>query len=200
MTIPRFSIEFFAMSMRDSVVAYLFSASSASAVLSSHAFVARSAASVRISLEEASESTALDILTSLMSMSLRIATALLPLRSVSLSPFVKAESALSASLLNSSLNASCERFATLAKSSSPAPVSTASCKDLSILDIAEPPASASIPSDESAVAAAIIWGSERPVSSPVEASRKPMLTISASVVAKLLPRSTTVDPSRSKLP
>ena len=67
---------------------------------------------------------------------------------------------------------------------------------LSSLEIAVPPASASMPTEESAVAMAMICGSVSPTTAPVEASRVAMDTMSASVVAKLLPKSTMEEPSR----
>ena len=62
-----------------------------------------------------------------------------------------------------------------------------------------PPASASIPTDERAAAYPMIWSCDSPTCVPAAAIRIPMLTMSASVVAMLLPRATTELPSSSNL-
>ena len=96
-----------------------------------------------------------------------------------------------------SLNCSALMPATSANSASfGEPVCTMVSKFLSRVDIALPPASASMPTEDSAVATAIISASDSPMMAPDDASRVPMATMSASVVAKLLPRSTMVAPSR----
>src|SRR5699024_8302305 len=65
---------------------------------------------------------------------------------------------------------------------------------------AVPPASARIPKDESEPANDNISASVSPIVVPAPARRIPILTISFSVVARLLPRSTIVEPRRSTSP
>ena len=68
-----------------------------------------------------------------------------------------------------------------------------------IRDIEEPAASGSIPNDESAAESPNIWDSVIPTILPAPAKRWAVVTISDSVEARLLPNSTIVDPSLSKL-
>ena len=56
-----------------------------------------------------------------------------------------------------------------------------------------------MPTELMDVDSAMIWASVSPTSSPVDASRVAISTMSASVVAKWFPRSTTTEPRRSQL-
>ena len=62
--------------------------------------------------------------------------------------------------------------------------------------MAVPPASASMPTEDSAADSPMIWASVSPASVPAEAKRLAILVISLSLVAKLLPNATIVEPSR----
>ena len=74
------------------------------------------------------------------------------------------------------------------------PCSTASCILDITVDIADPPASASIPTLDNAPAKPSICASLMSTCFPAPASRSPISTISDSVVARLFPSETTVDP------
>ena len=63
-----------------------------------------------------------------------------------------------------------------------------------MVEIAVPPASASMPMDDSAVASPSTSASVRPMDLPAPAMRMAMCEMSASVVAKLLPKATMVEP------
>ena len=78
------------------------------------------------------------------------------------------------------------------------PVATASVIDCSTLPTAVPPASASMPTEANAPAMASTCASARPAILPWPAILCAKCTILLSVVARLLPRWTTVAPSRSK--
>ena len=76
--------------------------------------------------------------------------------------------------------------------------STAFCIFTIAFDIAEPPISASIPTELNAVASPKICPSDIPIWWPAPASLIAIFTISASVVAKLFPKSTIDEPNLSK--
>ena len=87
---------------------------------------------------------------------------------------------------------------TRAKSSSASPpVAAATSMLTSALEKAEPPISASMPTDDSAAAKPRICDSERPTCVPAAARRMAMFMIADSVVAQLLPRSTSDAPRLS---
>ena len=77
------------------------------------------------------------------------------------------------------------------------PVFDATCILTSVLEIAEPPISASIPTDDSAAESPRISASLIPTCEPAPANLNAIAVISASVVAKLLPKSTIDDPNLS---
>ncbi len=74
------------------------------------------------------------------------------------------------------------------------PVSVANCICTINLENADPPASASIPTDDNAAAKPTMSPSVMPICFPAPAKRKPISVISDSVVAKLLPKSTIAEP------
>ena len=76
------------------------------------------------------------------------------------------------------------------------PFATAFSISVIVCVIAVPPASASMPTEDIAAASAMISGSVNPANSPADARRVAIATISASVVAKLLPRPTITEPRR----
>ena len=80
------------------------------------------------------------------------------------------------------------------------PVSTATCICTMALLNAVPPASASRPTEDNAVANPRICGCVSPTCDPDAARRDAMFMISDSVVAKLLPRSTSDDPKFRNCP
>ncbi|MNW50215.1 hypothetical protein D3C74_276620 [compost metagenome] len=77
------------------------------------------------------------------------------------------------------------------------PVSTLAPIRFIVIDMAEPPASASIPTDDIAADMPMICPSDKPICTPAPARRIDIAIISASVVAKLLPSPTSVEPSLS---
>ena len=124
-------------------------------------------------------------------------TVLSPCSSSLPSPPIKEVRALMASFFHAEENSSEDIPAIRANSarSSP-PFATAFSMALSVWVMAVPPASASMPTEDIAAARAMISGSVSPASLPADARRVPIATISDSVVAKLLPRSTMTEPSR----
>ena len=76
------------------------------------------------------------------------------------------------------------------------PAATADSIADSVWVIAVPPASASIPTEDIAVARPRISWLVKPANVPEAAKRLAMLTMSDSVVAKLFPRATTELPNR----
>ena len=178
-----------------SVVSNLTAASSASAVFSAHAELERSSASVSIPSDDASASTAFESRTSVSPSASSTDTADIPDPSSFPRPLMNSATAPTASLRHAEANSFADIPAIFAKLSTFfEPVSTSVSMVLSSFEKAEPPASASMPTDESAVATASICGSVSPTTSPVEASRVAIATISASVVAKLLPSATIDEP------
>ena len=73
-------------------------------------------------------------------------------------------------------------------------VSTATCICVITLENAEPPASASMPTDVRPVAKPRICASVRPIWAPAPARRDAIFIMADSVVAKLFPKSTNAEP------
>ena len=114
-------------------------------------------------------------------------------------PTMNASIAPAGSAFHMALNSSVVTPATLAKSLSESlPVSTATCIWIMAFEKAVPPASASRPTDESAVAKPSICDCVRPTCAPAAPSRIAMFIMALSVVAKLLPKSTNAAPKRPK--
>ena len=129
----------------------------------------------------------------------RVTIALPPFSSTLPKPPRNISNAPEASRSNAALNSSPDTPATFAKLfRSLFPVATPTVIRLINFENALPPASASNPTEVSPAASPKISGSVSPASSPAAASRSPMSTMFASVAAKLLPRSTIVEPKRSK--
>ena len=119
----------------------------------------------------------------------------MPSSSICANPTMNAWNAAAGSLSHSALNCSAVMPDTRAKSSNACPpVAAATSMLISALENAEPPISARTPTDDSAAAKPNICASLRPTWSPAAARRSDMFMMSASVVAKLLPRSTSVAP------
>ena len=133
--------------------------------------------------------------TSLMPISSRTAMADSPLSSRLESPTINASKAAAGSDSNSVLNCCPVIPHTMANPSRASPpVAQATSILMSALENAEPPISASIPTEDSAVAKPRTWASVRPTCLPAPASRCAISMIGFSVVAKLLPRATIVEP------
>ena len=171
------------------------SASLVSAVFSAHALLALSMARVKSSLAFTERKRVSDSLISVSPSSFRTAMALMPSSSSLDSPFMKAMNPAAGSLCHRARNSSSVMPATRAKSSSASPPSTAATSIiLSALLMAVPPAWASRPTDDSAAAKPRIWLSVSPTCLPAAASLSAISIMEPSVVAKLLPSSTTVEP------
>ena len=122
--------------------------------------------------------------------------ALFPLASLSDSPLIKLAMAPAASVWNACLNSEALIPATFANCwRDSLPVSTASCMLESRVLNAEPPASASMPTELKAAEKDMICASVMPTWDPAPAIRSPIAVISLSVVAKLFPSATMVEPS-----
>jgi hypothetical protein len=116
------------------------------------------------------------------------------------SPTTTELSALAGSVCHASTNSSAPMPAVCAKSStSSPPFCTAASMPIMVLLMAVPPAAASMPTEDSAVARASVWCSVMPTCTPAPAIRSDMSTISDSVVAMLLPSATIEEPSWSNL-
>ena len=116
-----------------------------------------------------------------------------PLRNASVAPL--------ASVSNFCLNSLADIPATFANPSSLSPPLAQAFSNLdSKLLNAVPPASASIPNDDIVPAQAIISASVIPTCLPVPAILNPIVSISDSVVARLLPKLTIVDPNLPTVP
>ena len=116
-------------------------------------------------------------------------------------PTSTAESAPTASLPQASTNSSTDMFAVCAHVlTEPAFVATALSMLDMMVEMAVPPASASMPMDDSAVARPSTSASDSLIDFPAPAMRMAMCEMSASVVAKLLPRATMVEPKLRVLP
>ena len=153
------------------VVAYRFVASLTRAVFSSQALLPICRALVNTSLAPAARSRASRIRMSDRPMSSRTAIALRPSDSMLPRPWINWMMAPAASSSKAAANSE---------------------------ENAEPPASASMPTEDRAPEKDMISASVMPTCAPAPAMRILMSTISFSVVARLLPRSTMVAPSRSK--
>ncbi|MPM81548.1 hypothetical protein SDC9_128602 [bioreactor metagenome] len=142
--------------------------------------------------------TALDRRISVIPRSSKVATTLPPERLICPNPSINAAKAFEGSCFHIAENCSAVKFATLAKSPSPSePVATMTSNCFTNLEMALPPASASMPREEIVVAMANICGSVNPTKSPAAANLEDISTISDSVVAALFPSSTMVEPNRS---
>ena len=138
----------------------------------------------------------LDWLTPVSPRSVRVRTALSPCSFSRPRPEMKEVRAETASCSHASANSSAVMPLSSAYFSSVSPpLATAFSMPLSVWVMAVPPASASMPTEDMAAASARIWGSLRPARVPADASRVAIRVISASVVAKLLPKSTMTEPS-----
>ena len=96
--------------------------------------------------------------------------------------------------INVSQDTPCSATACFNGSKALTPVSVASCICTINLENADPPASASIPTEDKAAANPTMSPSDIPICLPAPASRKPISVISDSVVAKLFPKSTMAEP------
>ena len=181
-----------------SVVSYLLLASSTSAVFSSHARFAVATAPVNVSDAKAKDLSMLDCRTPERPSSSNTRVALSPCSPSPPSPAINAWTAVMASLSQVFAKPDADIPAMRANSSRFSPPSaTAFSMAVRVWVIAVPPASASMPTEDMAVAKAIICDSVSPASVPAEARRVAISVISASVVAKLLPRPTMTEPRRS---
>ena len=192
-------IWFFIIANCDAVVPYLCEASLVKALFSFHALLPMSKALLNTSLALLALFRASVSLISLIPISDSIAVVDFPSLSVSPNPSINAIIAPVASASNAFLNSLVDIPATFAKSFKESLlVSTANC----ILDItlenADPPASASIPTELKAPAKDNICASLNPIWAPAPANLIAIAVISLSVVAKLLPSATTVLPNLSK--
>ena len=115
-----------------------------------------------------------------------------PALSIFPKPSTKDIVAPAASSLNAFLNSLPVMPATLANFASSSPPALASL--INVFENAVPPACASIPTLERAPAKPRVCASVRPITFPAPARRRPISMISLSVVARLLPRSTIVEP------
>ena len=123
------------------------------------------------------------------------AMALSPSSSSLDSPTMNDWNAAAGSLYHRALNCCPVIPATLPKSSSASPpVAEATSILISALEKAEPPICASIPTEDSAAAKPSTCASVRPTCLPAPAMRCAISMMGFSVVAKLLPRSTSVEP------
>ena len=181
------------------VVAYRFVASLTRAVFSSQALLPICRALVNTSLAPAARSRASRIRMSDRPMSSRTAIALRPSDSMLPRPWINWMMAPAASSSKAAANSAADIPATSANCSSPSPPCWTASDILEIrVENAEPPASASMPTEDRAPEKDMISASVMPTCAPAPAMRILMSTISFSVVARLLPRSTMVAPSRSK--
>ena len=166
------------------VVSYLLFASSVRAVFSFQASFPVCIAEVNTSLAFADLNNASRVLVSVIPISSRtlIAESVSPPHCES--PVINASSAPVASSLNNVENSSTLIPATLAQSFNPSLfVSTSSCICTIAFENAVPPACASIPTEDSAVASARISDSDMPTCVPADARFVAMFIMSASVVA-----------------
>ena len=178
------------------MVWYRWLASLVSATFSSQAAVPSSSASVKVSEAPAALRSMSRIRISVIPISSRTAMALFPLASLSDSPLIKLAMAPAASVWNACLNSEALIPATFANCwRDSLPVSTASCMLESRVLNAEPPASASMPTELKAAEKDMICASVMPTWDPAPAIRSPIAVISLSVVAKLFPSATMVEPS-----
>ena len=144
---------FFAISIRLANVPYRFSASSVNAVFSPHAFVLVSIAVAKVSAAPDARSNASRIRTSVISISVSTLMALSPSMPMRSKPLINASMDCVASCRNMVLNSFVVIPATLANCSSLSPpFSAASAISTMTLEKAEPPASASMPTEDSAAA------------------------------------------------
>ena len=179
-----------------SVVAYLLLASLERAIFSSHAVFAVVTASSNTLDARANARSILDcrIPESPNSSNTEIVSS--PFSFIFPSPPMKALIASIGSLPHISANSEADTpaiFANVSRSSPPA--DTALLIAVIVWVIAVPPASALMPTEDIAVDNARISCSDNPATVPADARRVAISTISRSVVAKLLPRSTMVLPS-----
>ena len=184
----------------DSSVLYRSSASCVSAVFSLQAFVPIDNALVNTSLAPDALSNASRIRISDSPISSKVLIADPPFLFMLSSPLIKLMIALAASSSNAFLNSSALIPATEANCSNCSPPFCVARFIFEIkLEKAVPPASASIPTEDSAPENDMIWASVKPTWCPAPAILIAMSTISDSVVARLFPSATMVDPSLSKL-
>ena len=121
-----------------------------------------------------------------------------PLSPSCATPSINAVSAVMGSPFHAAANSCAVIPATCAIfSRSAPPLATNVLIVLSVCVMAVPPASACIPTDDIAADNASICGSDNPASRPADAMRVDISVICDSVVAKLLPSATIVEPSRS---
>ena len=133
--------------------------------------------------------------TSLMPISSSTAMALSPSSSSLDRPIINDWNAAAGSLSHNALNCCPVIPATLPKSSSASPpVAEATSILMSAFEKAEPPICASMPTEDSAAAKPSTCASVRPTCLPAPAMRCAISMMGFSVVAKLLPRSTSVEP------
>ena len=198
-TIPASETTFFIICNFEASVSYLLFASFVRALFSVHAVLPSSSALFNKSPDPASLNIVSLNRTSLMPISSNTAIVVFPFFSDSPSPFINAEIAELASSLKAFENSLLLIPATSANCfRSFPPFSVANCMFIINFEKALPPASASMPTDDSVVANANISASVNPICDPAPASLVDMFTMSFSVVAKLFPRATTVLPSLSK--
>ena len=192
-------ISFFAIFILDSVVSYRMAASSWSALLSSQASFDIFRLSLNSSFAPDVRLKASDTLISLISSSASISLVDLPCLVVSLNPTTKSASAPAASSRQALANSPAVMPATSANPyRSSDPVSIASWIRLMTREKAVPPACASMPRADSAVAIPRTSASDILACLAAPANRFAISRISFSVVAELLPSSTIADPARSK--
>ena len=197
MLIPASTNAFFAIATRDSAVSYRLDASSIRAVPFSNSALPISIALDRTPVAEERRRSASDSRMPVMPSSVSTALVDMPICSVCERPSTKAVSASAGRVSHIVANCSADMPDTCANSSRDSPPSsTALPMRFIVVDMAVPPASASMPTDDIAAAMPRISPSESCACAPAPARRIDMSTISDSVVAKLLPRPTTEAPRR----
>ena len=185
----------------DSVVSYRLLASFVRAVFSFQALFERATAALILSDDKARDLSMFPCLIPVMPNFIKIASIFAPCSRAVLRPLIKACKASAGFSFQAFWNSSDVVPATLAikaRSSAESLVvnETALPIAVRVCVIAVPPASASIPTELIAVARPRISGAVRPANLPPAAKRLVISTMSRSVVAKLLPKSTTDDPNR----
>jgi hypothetical protein len=182
----------------DAVVSYRFAASSASAVFCSHAASPLARDSRSMSPDAAMFSRARVTRMSDWPRSSRVENTSPPDSFIRPRPSMKSARASAGSAFQLAAKSSAETPATLAKPPSVSdPVLTDLSMSIRTLEIAEPPASASMPDDASALPSARTFDSDRPTIAPAPAMFCAIWMIWVSVDAPLLPRSTSAAPRLS---